>query len=116
VLCFPEFCRHAPASISGVPSLIKAVPGCTRRTCVCALNLIAARRSVIPRKEVHVVTRPAGTNAFEFVVVSALRAAQLMKGCTPRVPPGYKPIVTAQLEVAAGLVSKIVEAPKAEGV
>ena len=60
------------------------------------------------------VSRPAGTNAFEFVVVSALRAAQLMKGCTPRVPAGYKPIVTAQLEVAAGMVSKIIEPPKAE--
>jgi DNA-directed RNA polymerase subunit K/omega len=51
-------------------------------------------------------------NAFEFVVVSALRAAQLMKGCTPRVPAGYKHIVTAQLEVAAGKVAKIVEPPK----
>ena len=61
------------------------------------------------------VARPYGTNAFEFVVVSALRAAQLMKGCTPRVPPGYKHIVTAQLEVAAGKVSKIIESPKPEG-
>jgi len=71
------------------------------------------RRSSLchPRKEVHVVSRPTGTNAFEFVVVSALRAAQLMRGCTPRVPPGYKHIVTAQLEVAAGKVAKIVEPP-----
>jgi DNA-directed RNA polymerase subunit K/omega len=68
------------------------------------------------RKEVHVVPRPYGTNAFEFVVVSALRAAQLMKGCTPRVPAGYKHIVTAQLEVAAGKVSKIIDPPKGEGV
>ncbi len=59
------------------------------------------------------VTRPADTNAFEFVVVSALRAAQLMKGCTPRVPAGYKHIVTAQLEVAAGLVAKVVDPPPA---
>jgi DNA-directed RNA polymerase subunit K/omega len=66
----------------------------------------------IPRKEVHVVSRPIGTNAFEFVVVSALRAAQLMKGCTPRVPAGYKHIVTAQLEVAAGKVAKIIDEPK----
>jgi DNA-directed RNA polymerase subunit K/omega len=64
---------------------------------------------VISRKEAHVVSRPDGTNAFEFVVVSALRAAQLMKGCTPRVPAGYKHIVTAQLEVAAGKVAKIVD-------
>jgi DNA-directed RNA polymerase subunit K/omega len=83
---------------------------------VCAIGPIAARGSVIPRKEVHVVSRPYGTNAFEFVVVSALRAAQLMKGCTPRVPAGYKHIVTAQLEVAAGKVSKIIEPPKPAGV
>ena len=79
---------------------------------MCAIDPIAARGPVISRKEVHVVSRPYGTNAFEFVVVSALRAAQLMKGCTPRVPAGYKHIVTAQLEVAAGKVSKIIEPPK----
>ena len=61
------------------------------------------------------VSRPYGSNPFEFVVVSALRAAQLMKGCTPRVPPGYKHIVTAQLEVAAGLVSRVVDPPGPEG-
>jgi len=77
----------------------------TRRSCACH-----------PRKEVHVVSRPYGTNAFEFVVVSALRAAQLMKGCTPRVPAGYKHIVTAQLEVAAGKVAKIIDPPKPAGV
>ena len=59
------------------------------------------------------VSRPYGTNAFEFVVVSALRAAQLMKGCTPRVPAGYKHIVTAQLEVAAGKVAKIIDRAQA---
>jgi hypothetical protein len=31
------------------------------------------------------VKRPDGMNAFEFVVLSALRAAQLQRGCTPRV-------------------------------
>jgi hypothetical protein len=62
-----------------------------------------------------VVTRPVGMNAFEFVVVSSLRAAQLMRGCTPRVPPGYKHIVTAQLEVAAGKVAKLIEPLKPAG-
>lgn len=61
------------------------------------------------------VTRPVGMNAFEFVVVSSLRAAQLMRGCTPRVPPGYKHIVTAQLEVAAGKVAKLIEPLKPAG-
>ena len=57
------------------------------------------------------VTRPAGTNAFEFVVVAAKRAAQLMRGCTARVECADKHTTTAQLEVAAGLVSKTPEQP-----
>ncbi len=40
-------------------------------------------------------------NAFEFAVLSSLRATQLNRGCTPRVPPSAKITVTAQLEVAA---------------
>jgi DNA-directed RNA polymerase subunit K/omega len=39
-------------------------------------------------------------NAFEFVVLSALRAAQLQRGCTPRVEQSPKAAVTAQHEVA----------------
>jgi DNA-directed RNA polymerase subunit K/omega len=54
-----------------------------------------------------VVQRPSGTNPFEFVVVAGLRAAQLMKGSVPRVERAHKVITTAQLEVAAGLVSRI---------
>ena len=41
---------------------------------------------------------------FEFVKVAALRTAQLMRGCTPRVAPGGKPTTTAQREVAGGKV------------
>lgn len=55
------------------------------------------------------IWRPDRSNAFEFVVVSALRAAQLMRGCTPRVAAGFKHTTTAQLEVAAGKVLKIIE-------
>jgi DNA-directed RNA polymerase subunit K/omega len=54
-----------------------------------------------------VVQRPHGTNPFEFVVVAGLRAAQLMRGSIPRVDRAHKVITTAQLEVAAGLVSRI---------
>jgi DNA-directed RNA polymerase subunit K/omega len=50
------------------------------------------------------VKRPAGIGAFEFAVLSALRACQLTRGCTPRVPSGHKLAVTAQLEVAEGKV------------
>jgi DNA-directed RNA polymerase subunit K/omega len=54
------------------------------------------------------VQRPEALNAFEFVVVSSLRAAQLMRGCTPRVTSTQKTIMTAQLEVAAGKVARLV--------
>jgi DNA-directed RNA polymerase subunit K/omega len=68
-----------------------------------------------PGKEVHVVSRPDGSNAFEFVVVSALRAAQLMRGCVPRVAIACKHTTTAQLEVAAGKVAKVSEPFESDG-
>jgi DNA-directed RNA polymerase subunit K/omega len=51
-----------------------------------------------------VVQRPIDVNAFEFAVLSGLRAVQLARGCTPRVPVAAKLSVTAQMEVAAGKV------------
>jgi len=45
--------------------------------------------------------RPSDISNFEFVKLSALRAAQLMRGCTPRVPVGHKLTTTAQWEVAS---------------
>lgn len=59
------------------------------------------------------VQRPLSTNAFEFAVVSSLRAAQLMRGCTPQITSTHKVIITAQLEVAAGKVAKLVPTPPA---
>jgi len=50
------------------------------------------------------VHRPPEVSVFEFVVLSGLRAAQLMRGCTPRIEGTHKTIMTAQLEVAAGKV------------
>ena len=52
------------------------------------------------------VHRPADFSAFEFVVMSGLRAAQLMRGCIPRVESAHKTIVTAQMEVAAGKIGR----------
>lgn len=46
------------------------------------------------------VKRPPEMNAFEFVVLSALRAVQLQRGCTPRVVQCAKIGITAQQEVA----------------
>lgn len=51
------------------------------------------------------ITRPSDLNQFTFVTVAALRAAQLMGGCTPRVPRGPRHAVTARHEVAAGKVT-----------
>ena len=55
------------------------------------------------------IFRPIDSGGFEFVKVAALRAAQLMRGCTPRVEPGHRPTVTAQHEVAQG---KVVAVPR----
>jgi len=46
------------------------------------------------------VRRPDDISAFEFAVLSSLRAVQLHRGCTPRVEQSPKVAVTAQQEVA----------------
>ena len=56
------------------------------------------------------IHRPAELSVFEFVIMSGLRAAQLMRGCIPRVEATHKVITTAQMEVATG---KVVRAPNA---
>jgi DNA-directed RNA polymerase subunit K/omega len=53
------------------------------------------------------VQRPAGFSAFEFVVLSGQRALQLKRGCVARVEGSHKTITIAQLEVAAGKVSRM---------
>jgi DNA-directed RNA polymerase subunit K/omega len=46
--------------------------------------------------------------AYQFVVIATLRAAQLMRGCTPRVDPmQHKPITVAQMEVSDGKVAEL---------
>ena len=55
---------------------------------------------------------PDGMSPFEFSVLSALRAHQLTRGCTPRVPVSEKRTVTAQHEIAE---RKVVRAPNAVG-
>jgi DNA-directed RNA polymerase subunit K/omega len=44
--------------------------------------------------------------AFEFVAVAALRAAQLARGCRPRVDGDHTKAVFAQREVAEGKVTR----------
>jgi DNA-directed RNA polymerase subunit K/omega len=52
--------------------------------------------------------------AFQFVVLAALRTAQLMRGCRPRVDGAHKAIVIAQFEVAEGKVSQVSGTPAAD--
>ena len=52
------------------------------------------------------VSRPPEMEAFEFVVVSVLRAQQLMKGCVPHLDGAHKAITMAQMEVSAGKIAR----------
>jgi DNA-directed RNA polymerase subunit K/omega len=63
-----------------------------------------------------VIQRPAGLGTFEFVVLATLRAAQLMRGCRPRVDGIHKAAVIAQLEVAQGKVTAMVYEPVPDAV
>lgn len=58
------------------------------------------------------IKRPDGMNAFEFAVLSGLRAAQLARGCTPRVPQHAKVTITAQHEIAEGKVLAAAREPQ----
>ena len=51
------------------------------------------------------VARPPHLNAFEFVLVSALRTKQLLAGSVARVDGEHGATTTAQMEVAEGRVS-----------
>ncbi len=53
------------------------------------------------------VRRPVSFGAFEFSVIAALRAAQLARGCTPRISGPHKNPVIAQMEVATYKVEQM---------
>lgn len=53
------------------------------------------------------IQQPPGLGKFEFVVLSTLRAAQLMRGCRAKVDGGHKATFTAQLEVSEGKVAQL---------
>lgn len=53
------------------------------------------------------VKRPVGFGAFEFSVIAGLRAAQLARGCTPRIEGVFKRATLAQMEVAQRLVCRL---------
>ena len=58
------------------------------------------------------IKRPDNMNAYEFSVLSALRAKQLIMGCTPQLAGNYKATTMAQMEVSAGMVPRL-DAPAA---
>ena len=53
---------------------------------------------------------PHDMGAFEFVALASLRAAQLTRGCRPRVDGQHTTAVFAQREVAEGKVTSTVNA------
>jgi DNA-directed RNA polymerase subunit K/omega len=53
-----------------------------------------------------VVNRPRDYNSYEFVVVSSLRAKQLLAGCTAHVDGDHTAAITAQMEVADGRIAR----------
>lgn len=54
------------------------------------------------------VTRPVHLGSYEFVVVCALRAQQLLAGSVPRASGEHAAATMAQKEVAGGHVSRAV--------
>ena len=60
------------------------------------------------------VHRSSQSNAFEVVRIASLRTAQLIRGCTARVPVGHRSSITAQLEVVAGKVQAEPRKPPTE--
>jgi hypothetical protein len=61
------------------------------------------------------IRRPDDVGAYQFAVVSALRAGQLLRGCIPRVNAGaHRATVVAQLEVADGKIMELSKASDAK--
>ena len=57
------------------------------------------------------IQRPVDIGRFEFVILAAQRAAQLLRGCPPRIEidVDQKATTTAQLEVSIGKVTRLDE-------
>jgi DNA-directed RNA polymerase subunit K/omega len=55
------------------------------------------------------VSRPVHMNSFEFVLISALRAQQLLAGCVSRKEGAHNASTMAQMEVADGCVVRAMD-------
>ena len=62
-------------------------------------------RRLLTSRIAEMVTRPSNVNAYQFVVLSALRAQQLLAGSVPRLPGDHSAVTMAQMEVADGCVT-----------
>jgi DNA-directed RNA polymerase subunit K/omega len=72
--------------------------------------LVAERGpATVDNARAFMISRPRHLNAYEFAVVAALRAQQLMAGCTPRLCGEHSATTMAQMEVAEGCVARSVE-------
>jgi DNA-directed RNA polymerase subunit K/omega len=60
------------------------------------------------------IRRPTEMGKFEFAVAAGLRAAQLVRGCVPRVEGDHSTATFAQLEVAEGKVISTITAATAD--
>ena len=72
------------------------------------IGVVNVRSQHLWRRDLAAMTiRPTHLNAYEFVVLSALRAQQLMAGCTARLPGTHSAATMAQMEVAEGCVARV---------
>ena len=53
------------------------------------------------------INRSPLANSFEFVIIAALRTAQLQRGCLQRVVGAHKFTTLAQMEIVAGKVERL---------
>lgn len=61
------------------------------------------------------IQRPPGIGAFQFVVLAKLRAAQLVRGCVPKIGGTHTTAIAALIEVAEGKVIQVLAAPVVPG-
>jgi len=92
--------------VRGTAGLRMRAPAVYSRSCFSELLGEPARAlTKASVRETFVINRPDGIGAFKFAVLASLRAAQLCRGCSPRIEGGHCVAVTAQMEVACRAVA-----------
>ena len=96
---------HEPAFVTTVTAVSAVTPKRLGLSCVSRQAVDRARSTF--RKAGLMVKRPVDIGAFQFVVLSRLRAIQLQAGCSPRLAGTHTHAVMAQMEVADGQVKRL---------